>query len=154
MQSAATGDREGFLRDARLCANWMLGDFARLLHAHDIEIGDAKVSPEQLYAMIFAVREGKITGAAAKTVFEEMFATGKGADTVIRDLGLEPIGGDDEISAIVDSVIARNPKAVADFNAGKQEAIKFLVGQAMRETRGLANPNTLADLLTRRLSGN
>jgi aspartyl-tRNA(Asn)/glutamyl-tRNA(Gln) amidotransferase subunit B len=130
----------------------MLGDFARLLHANDIDINESKVAPAELYAMILAVRDGTITGAAAKTVFEQMFASGMGARAVIKDLGLEAIGGVDEISGIVAAVIERHPKAVADFHAGKQEAVKFLVGQAMREAKGRADPNTLSEEIIKELA--
>jgi aspartyl-tRNA(Asn)/glutamyl-tRNA(Gln) amidotransferase subunit B len=151
---AREGDGAAFLREAKQVSNWMLGDFARLLHASGADIGDAKVAPEELYAMIVAVRDGTITGAAAKAVFEQMFANGHGAGEVIKELGLEAIGGADEISAIVAAVIERHPKAVADFHAGKQEAVKFLVGQAMREAKGRADPNTLSEQITQQLTRN
>ena len=80
-----------------------------------------------------------------------MFATGKPPAAIIKDLGLEQISGSDEIGGIVDGVLEANPKAVEDFRAGKQEAIKFLVGQAMRETRGRANPETLTEILKAKL---
>ena len=101
--------------------------------------------------MIALIDEGTISGKIAKSVFEEMFQTGKAPAAVIRDLGLEQISGSEEIGAIVDRVIAANPKPVAEYKAGKQEAIKFLVGQAMRETRGRANPATLTEILTAKL---
>ena len=72
---------------------------------------------------------------------------------VVRELGLEQISGTDEIAELVGAVIAANPKPVADYRAGKQEAMKFLVGQAMRETRGRANPATLTEMLTAKLAG-
>jgi len=103
--------------------------------------------------MILAVRDGTITGAAAKTVFEQMFASGMSARAAIKDLGLEAIGGTDEISTIVAAVIERHPKAVADFHAGKQEAVKFLVGQAMREAKGRADPNALSVEIAKQLAG-
>jgi aspartyl-tRNA(Asn)/glutamyl-tRNA(Gln) amidotransferase subunit B len=135
----------------KLVANWMLNDFARLLHASDMEIEDAQIGPENLYAMIALIEEGTITGSSAKSVFEEMFSSGKAPAALIKELGLEQISGSDEIGAIVDGVIEANPKAVEDYRAGKQEAIKFLVGQAMRETRGRANPATLTEILQAKL---
>jgi len=140
-----------FARRAKLVANWMLGDFARLLNAGGLDIVDARIAPEDLYAMIALVEDGTITGSAAKAVFEEMFRSGKPPRTVVGELGLEQISGEDEIAAVVEKVIAANPKPVADFKAGKQEAIKFLVGQAMRETRGRANPAVLTELLKAKL---
>jgi aspartyl-tRNA(Asn)/glutamyl-tRNA(Gln) amidotransferase subunit B len=136
---------------ARQVANWMIGDLARLLHASDVDITETKVAPESLYAMIALVEEGTISGKIAKTVFEEMFSSGKDPTAIIEELGLEQISGSDEIGGIVDRIIEANPKAVEDFRAGKQEAIKFLVGQAMRETRGRANPATLTEILQAKL---
>jgi aspartyl-tRNA(Asn)/glutamyl-tRNA(Gln) amidotransferase subunit B len=145
--------REAFLKTARDVANWMIGDFARLLNAASLDITDARVSPDNLYAMIALVEDGTITGASAKSVFEEMFATGKPPKTLIADLGLEQISGSDEIGAIVEGVIARHEKPVADYQAGKQEALKFLVGQVMRETRGRANAATVTEILKAKLDG-
>jgi aspartyl-tRNA(Asn)/glutamyl-tRNA(Gln) amidotransferase subunit B len=132
-------------------ANWMLNDLARLLHAEGIEIQSSRISAQHLYAMIALVAEGTISNTIAKSVLEEMFRTGKEPATVVRELGLEQISGADEIGGIVDRVIAANPKPVEDFRAGKQEAIKFLVGQAMKETRGRANPASLTEILKARL---
>ncbi len=136
---------------AKKTANWMLGDFARLLNAANLDVTAARVSPEDLYAMIALVEDGTITGTIAKSVFEEMFRSGKPPAAVIKELGLEQISGSGEISAIVDRVLEANPKPVEDFRAGKQEAIKFLVGQAMRETRGRANPVSLTEILKAKL---
>ena len=133
---------------SRAVANWMLGDFARLLHADGYGHQRRRRSRRNdLYAMIALVEEGTITGTIAKSVFEEMFRTGKEPAAVVKELGLEQISGADEIGGIVDRVIEANPKPVEDYRAGKQEAIKFLVGQAMRETRGRANPATLTEIL-------
>jgi aspartyl-tRNA(Asn)/glutamyl-tRNA(Gln) amidotransferase subunit B len=139
------------VRYARDVANWMIGDFARLLNASDMEITESKISPPDLYAMIALIAEETITGATAKSVFEEMFRTGEPPVNVVKKLGLEQIGASDEIIAVADRVIEANPKAVDDYHAGKQEAIKFLVGQAMRETRGRANPATLTEILKAKL---
>src|SRR6185437_15415426 len=90
--------------------------------------------------------EGKITGAVAKEVFEKMAETGEDAAAIVEKAGLGQIGEADELAGIVRKVIAANDKAVADYHAGKESAIKFLIGQAMRETRGRANPQTLQSL--------
>jgi aspartyl-tRNA(Asn)/glutamyl-tRNA(Gln) amidotransferase subunit B len=138
-------------RYARQVANWMIGDFARLLHAAGSDIGDTKVAAIDLYGMIDLVERGVLTGTSAKAVFEEMFSTGKRPGQLIKDLGLEQISGSDEIGGIVDGVLEANPKAVEDYRAGKQEAVKFLVGQAMRATRGRANAETLTEVLKAKL---
>jgi aspartyl-tRNA(Asn)/glutamyl-tRNA(Gln) amidotransferase subunit B len=149
--TGASADDSARLRMAKQVANWMIGELARLLNVSEMDIDAVKIAPADLHAMITLVEEGTITGTIAKSVFEEMFRTGKPPADVIRDLGLEQISGADEITAIADRVLEANPKAVADFYAGKQEAIKFLVGQAMRETRGRANPGTLTETLKTRL---
>jgi aspartyl-tRNA(Asn)/glutamyl-tRNA(Gln) amidotransferase subunit B len=141
-------------RYAKQAANWMIGDFTRLLHAAGIEVGESKVTPESLHALLALLDAKTITVTIAKSVFEEMFSSGKEPGLIIKELGLEPISGADEMRAVCERVVAANPKAVADYRAGKQEAVKFLVGQAMRETRGRANPETLAELLKSILDAN
>jgi aspartyl-tRNA(Asn)/glutamyl-tRNA(Gln) amidotransferase subunit B len=141
-------------RYAKQAANWMIGDFTRLLHAAGIEVGESKVTPESLHALLALLDAKTITVTIAKSVFEEMFSSGKEPGPIIKELGLEPISGADEMRAVCERVVAANPKAVADYRAGKQEAVKFLVGQAMRETRGRANPETLAELLKAKLDAN
>ena len=148
---AKAKDEAARVRYARQVANWMIGDFARLLHAAALDVADAKVKPVDLYGMIDLVEQGAITGTSAKTVFEEMFATGKAPGDLIKDLGLEQISGSDEIGGIADAVLEANPKAVEDYRAGKQEAVKFLVGQAMRAARGRANAETLTEILKAKL---
>jgi aspartyl-tRNA(Asn)/glutamyl-tRNA(Gln) amidotransferase subunit B len=149
---ARAKDEGSRLRYARQVANWMIGDLTRLLHAEGLDITETKVRPADLYGMIDLIEGGTISGKIAKTVFEEMFASGKAAAAIIKDLGLEQISGSDEIGDIVDKVLEANPRAVEDFRAGKQEAVKFLVGQAMRETRGRANPETLTETLKTKLA--
>ncbi len=151
LQPAAAQAEKTRLRLAKQAANWMLGDMARLLHVSNVDIEASPVAPQDLYAMIALVEDGTISGKIAKSVFEEMFRFGKAPSAIIADLGLEQISGADEIGGIVERVIAAHPKPVEEYRAGKQEAIKFLVGQAMRETRGRANPATLTEILKAKL---
>jgi aspartyl-tRNA(Asn)/glutamyl-tRNA(Gln) amidotransferase subunit B len=138
-------------RFAKQTANWLLGDMSRLLHAADLDVTQTLILASDLYAMIALVEDGTISGKIAKSVFEEMFATGKPPDSIIRDLGLEQISGSDEISGIVERVLEANPKPVEEYRSGKHEAMKFLVGQVMRESRGRANPATLTEILKAKL---
>jgi aspartyl-tRNA(Asn)/glutamyl-tRNA(Gln) amidotransferase subunit B len=138
-------------RHAREIANWMIGEFARLLHASGLEIEDARISPRDLYGIVALVESGTVSGPAAKTAFEEMFRSGKAPADVVRELGLQQISGSDEIAELVGAVLEANPKPVAEYRAGKQEALKFLVGQAMRQSRGRANPAMLTEMLTAKL---
>jgi aspartyl-tRNA(Asn)/glutamyl-tRNA(Gln) amidotransferase subunit B len=149
--AAAREAGKDVVKYAHEAANWLIGDFARVLNAADMDIGDVKLPATNLYAMIALVEEGVISGPAAKQVFEEMFRTGKAPGDVVRELGLEQISGSDELVGVADRVIAANAKAVEDYRGGKQEALKFLVGQAMRESRGRANPETMTEILRARL---
>jgi aspartyl-tRNA(Asn)/glutamyl-tRNA(Gln) amidotransferase subunit B len=132
---------------AKAVSNWMSGDFTRLLHATDTEIGDSRVTPEHLVAMLDLIDNGTLSGAAAKAVFEEVFNTGKRATEIIAERGLTQISDAQEIDGIVSRVIATNTQAVSDFKKGKEQALTFLVGQVMRETKGRANPSLVNKLL-------
>ncbi len=148
----ATGDDDRLRRRAKAIANWMLGDFARLLNASGIEISDAKVPAKDLHALIVLIEEGTVSTTGAKGVFEEMFRTGKAPRDIVEEQGLTQISAADELTGVIEQVIAQNPKPVADFRGGKEEAIKFLVGQVMRETRGRAKPDLVHQLLREELT--
>ena len=151
MNAVPAGDA-ALLPRAKAIANWMIGDFARLLNASDIDIGQAKVAAVDLHDMIVMIEGETISTTGAKGVFEEMFRTGKPPAAIVNEKGLTQISGADELGRIVEKVIAENPKPVADFRGGKDAAIKALVGLVMRETRGRAKPGLVQDLLRDRLS--
>ena len=137
---------------AKAVANWMLGDFARLLNAEGIEIAESKVRPAQLADLVALIEEGTITTTGAKGVFEELFRSGKAPRQIVEEQGLTQISAADELTGVVEQVIAGNPKPVSDYHGGKEEALKALVGLVMRQTRGRANPQLVHDLLRERLS--
>ena len=95
--------------------------------------------------------EGIISGRIAKTVFEEMFASGKDPGDIVKEKGLVQISDKSAIMAVVEDVLAKNPKSAADFRAGKERALGFLVGQVMKTTRGKANPELVDKLLKEKL---
>ncbi len=136
---------------AKLISNWLLGEFSRLLNATNIEIRDVKVSPSQVCELLELMQGGKITGPAAKQVWEEMFATGKSAADIVTQKGLTQISDATELEKATGQVIAENPQAVADYKAGKETALKFLVGQLMRATKGRANPQAASELFKKKL---
>lgn len=138
-------------RKAKEASNWLLGEFSRLLNATSTEIGDSKVGPEQFCQLLDLIREGGISGSGAKTVFEEMFNTGKNADEIINQQGLSQISDTEALEKEVVAVISGNTRAVADYKAGKAQSLKFLVGQVMKATRGRANPKLVNELLTKKL---
>jgi aspartyl-tRNA(Asn)/glutamyl-tRNA(Gln) amidotransferase subunit B len=138
-------------KNAKTVANWILGEFARLLNATGSEIGESKVEPQQLVDLIGLVRNGTLNNNMAKVVFEDMFTTGKKAAEIVVEKGLAQVSDAPELEGIVDRVLAENERAVADFREGKEQALKFLVGQVMRATKGQANPKIVNEVLARRL---
>ena len=138
---------------AKLGSNWILGEVSRITNANNIDIVDfrKRVSPERLVRLTDLIVKGSVSGTTAKPVLEEMFQTGKDADDIIAQEGLSQISDADEIETTVSQVIADNPKALADFKAGKEQALKFLVGQVMKATRGRANPQLANELLKKKL---
>lgn len=137
---------------AKAAANWIAGDFARLLNAEGIEIQDSKITPEALAELLALQDAGTISGKTAKDIFEQMFNTGKAPGAIVEESGLKQITSGDEIDGVVEEVIAANPKPVQDYRNGKEEAIKFLVGQVMRETRGRASPDVVVNILREKLN--
>jgi aspartyl-tRNA(Asn)/glutamyl-tRNA(Gln) amidotransferase subunit B len=140
-------------KGAKVVGNWLLGEFTRLLHATGTEIDDAKVTPELLVEMLVLIDEGTLSGAAAKKVLEEMFASGRRAGEIVTERGLAQMSDAREIAGVVAQVIDTNSQAVADFKMGKEQALTFLVGQVMRETKGRANPAEVNRLLKEKLEG-
>ncbi len=136
---------------AKMVANWLLGEFSRLLNVTNTEISDSKVSPSALFYMLQLIHKGSISGTSAKLVFEEMFNTGKPATDIITQQGLSQISDAQQLEAAVVEVINSNAQAVADFKAGKEQALKFIVGQVMKTTRGRANPKLVNELLKEKL---
>ncbi|HET8943804.1 MAG TPA: Asp-tRNA(Asn)/Glu-tRNA(Gln) amidotransferase subunit GatB [Dehalococcoidia bacterium] len=136
---------------AKTVANWMNGEFARLLNASNLEIEESRVTPEALSQLIDLIEDETISGKTAKDVFEEMFKTGNAPKAIVETAGLTQISSGDAISEAVDRVIQANPKPVEDFRGGKEEAIKFLVGQVMRETKGRARPDLATEILREKL---
>ena len=136
---------------AKLISNWLLGEISRLCNIGNVEIQQTKVSPELLCDLIELTQKGALSGPAAKQVCEMMFNTGKPAEVIVAEQGLSQISASGELENAVDKILNDNPQAVADFKAGKETALKFLVGQLMRATRGRANPQVANDLLKTKL---
>ncbi|MFC2005460.1 Asp-tRNA(Asn)/Glu-tRNA(Gln) amidotransferase subunit GatB [Chloroflexota bacterium] len=138
---------------AKLGSNWILGEVSRITNANNIDIVEfrQKVSPARLVKLTNLVVKGSVSGTGAKPVLEEMFNTGKDATEIITQRGLSQISDTHEIEEAVGQAITTNTQAVADFKAGKETAIKFLVGQIMKATRGRANPQLVNELLKNKL---
>ncbi|MDR3560042.1 MAG: Asp-tRNA(Asn)/Glu-tRNA(Gln) amidotransferase subunit GatB [Negativicutes bacterium] len=137
--------------DAKTAANWLMGEVSKHLNTAGQDIDVSPVSPKQLAELIALLDKGTISGKIAKTVFEAMWSSGKDAGTIVKEQGLVQISDEGEIVAVVEAVIAANPQSVADYQAGKDRAIGFLVGQVMKETKGRANPELANRLLRERM---
>jgi len=136
---------------AKSVSNWLSGEFARLLNLNNIEVdkAEAKVPPPHLVELLDLIDQGTLSGPAAKTVFEEMFHTGKPAKEIVTERELTQISDASAIEEVVRQVIATNTQAVLDFKAGKEQALTFLVGQVMKATKGRANPKLVNEMLRR-----
>ena len=135
---------------AKTVANWMNGELARLLNATGTDFEQTKVEPKGLVEMIDLIDKGTLSTKLAKTVFEEMFGSGRSASAIVAENGLTQVSDSSEIDAMIQKTIDDNPKAVADLVAGKEQALKFLVGQVMKLTKGRANPQMVNNLLSER----
>ncbi|MCZ2110248.1 MAG: Asp-tRNA(Asn)/Glu-tRNA(Gln) amidotransferase subunit GatB [Dehalococcoidia bacterium] len=138
-------------RSMKLAANWTLGEVGRWCNANSREITEFPVAPDRLAELVRMVEDGEVTGQVGKDVFEQMTASGKRASEIVEVSGLAQISGADELTGIARTVIAANDKAVADYHAGKNSAIGFLMGQVMRQTGGRANPQVVQELLRQEL---
>ena len=138
-------------RAAKVTANWVLGEVGRWTNTSGHGIAELPIKPAQLGELIGLVEAGTITASVAKEVFDRMAETGKSAGEIVEAAGLAQISGADEILAVVTKVISANDKAVADYRAGKGTALKFLMGQVMRETGRRANPQVVEGLIAKEL---
>lgn len=137
--------------DAKAAANWLMGDLSKHLNAGEATIDECLVTPERLAGLLALLDKGTISSKIAKTVFEEMWTSGKTAETIVQEKGLVQISDEGAIIAVVEAVIAASPQSVADYQAGKERAIGFLVGQVMKQTKGRANPELVNKLLRERM---
>ena len=137
--------------DDKGVANWLLGDVSAYLNNEGIEIEAFPIKPENLGEMVGLVKAGVLSSKLAKKVFAEMLKEDKSPKALVQELGLEQVSDEGAIAAIVDEVLAENPQSIADFKAGKDRAIGFLVGQVMKKSRGKANPGMVNKLLVEKM---
>ncbi|MBP5094178.1 MAG: Asp-tRNA(Asn)/Glu-tRNA(Gln) amidotransferase subunit GatB [Abditibacteriota bacterium] len=138
-------------KDPKAVANWILGDFMKMMNATGTALADTKITPELLCGMLELIDKGTINRNIAKKVFEEMFETGKSAAQIVKEKGLEQVTDTGAIEGAVDAVIAAHPAEVERFKNGEVKLMGFFVGQIMRETKGKANPAAINKLLSEKL---
>jgi aspartyl-tRNA(Asn)/glutamyl-tRNA(Gln) amidotransferase subunit B len=139
---------------AKLASNWIMGELSRRINAGEGTIEEAPVTAALLAALIARIADGTISNNAARQVFDALWSgEGKDVDAVIEGKGLKQMSDSGALEKIVDDVIAANPDNVAQFKAGKDKAFNALVGQAMKASKGKANPAQVNELLRRKLGG-
>ncbi len=140
---------------AKPAANWMMGDVASTLNREGIEIGESPVSAEQLSLLLKRIADGTISNKIAKEVFAAMWEAKSSsaalADELIESKGLKQISDTGALEKIIDDVLAANTKSVEEYQSGKEKAFNALIGQAMKASKGKANPAQLTDLLKQKL---
>ncbi len=137
--------------EAKLAANWVMGNLSAALNKDDLEVKDSPVSAEMLGGMIKRISDNTISGKIAKDVFEAMWNGEGDADAVIESKGLKQITDSGAIEAMIDEIIANNQSQVEEFRAGKEKVLGFFVGQVMKASKGKANPGQVNQLLRDKL---
>ena len=134
-------------------SNWITGPLSARLNDENLEFAQSRVTPEQLRKLNARIDDGTLSGKMAKDVFDAMWAGEGDPDAIIAKRGLKQISDSGELEKIVDQVIAANARQVADYKSGKEKAFNSLVGQAMKLTKGKANPQQVSEMLKRKLGG-
>jgi aspartyl-tRNA(Asn)/glutamyl-tRNA(Gln) amidotransferase subunit B len=139
-------------RQPKLVANWLMGEVSKRLNTEGREIDAAPVAPATLAQLIGRIQDGTISNNAAKQVFDALWSgDASGVDAIIEAKGLKQMNDTGALEAIVDEVIAKNPKSVEEYRAGKDKAFNALVGQVMKASKGKANPAQASELLKQKL---
>ncbi len=138
---------------AKLAANWLMGEVSKRLNAESRDIADVPLLPATLGALIRRIADGTVSHNGARQVFDDLWSgEASDVDAVIEAKGLKQMNDSGALLAIVDEVIAANDKSVAEFRAGKDRAFNALVGQVMKASKGKANPTQAGELLRKRLT--
>jgi aspartyl-tRNA(Asn)/glutamyl-tRNA(Gln) amidotransferase subunit B len=137
--------------DAKTAANWVMGDLLAALKAENRDIADSPVSAENLGALVKMIASGELSGKLAKEIFPQMFAAGEAPGAIAEREGLKQISDTGALDAVIADVIAANPKQVEQYRGGKTTVMNFLLGQAMKATRGQANVSLVTELLKQKL---
>jgi aspartyl-tRNA(Asn)/glutamyl-tRNA(Gln) amidotransferase subunit B len=149
----AVVDRSGAKRDPKIAANWVTGELFGALGRADIAIANSPISAAQLGGLIDLIADDTISSRIAKDVFDEMFKTGREASAIIEEKGLRQITDAGALEALVDRLIADNPEQAEQYRSGNTKVAGWFTGQAMKATRGQANPQMVNQLLKDRLGG-
>jgi len=137
---------------SKLVANWLINHLFKHLNESGAKIEDCKITPENFAEFITLVYHGKINNLSAGQILEVMFETGEDPSVILEEKNLVQMDNQEELEEIIEKIINDNPSVVDDFKAGKEAALKFLIGQAMKATQGKANPQTVNRIFKQKLS--
>jgi aspartyl-tRNA(Asn)/glutamyl-tRNA(Gln) amidotransferase subunit B len=138
---------------AKTVSNWVMGEVTRALNEDGKSIGDSPVTPALLADLLKLIEKGTISGKIAKTVFDEMYKTGKEPAAIVAEKGLVQVSDTGAIEAIIDEVLAKEAGQLAEYRSGKDKLFGFFVGQVMKASKGKANPALVNELLLKKLNG-
>ena len=145
-------EHEKILGLIKLASNYLISDLLGLLKGESVKNEKFLIDAENFSEFIGLIYDGKISSKIAKMVLEEMFKTGGDPSNIIKEKGLSQINDESEIEKVTEKVISQNPKVIEDYRKGKENAFQFLIGKVMAETRGKANPQTVGEILRKKLS--
>jgi aspartyl-tRNA(Asn)/glutamyl-tRNA(Gln) amidotransferase subunit B len=137
----------------KTAANWIMGEVTRALNDDGRSIAECPVTPRLLAGLLSLIDKGTISGKIAKTVFDEMYRTGKEPADIVEEKGLVQVSDTGEIERIIDEIMAANAGQVEEYRGGKEKVLGFFVGQVMRASKGKANPAVVNELLLKKLKG-
>ena len=142
--------------NAKAVANWILSDVSRILNENEMEPEQIPFSGRELAELVILIDKGTISSAIGKKVVEELFTYNKEnmkePQDIIKEKGWIQISDENEIKEVVMKILQENPQSIADYRAGKDRALGFLVGQAMKQTKGKANPQMLNEMFLKELN--
>jgi aspartyl-tRNA(Asn)/glutamyl-tRNA(Gln) amidotransferase subunit B len=139
--------------NAKAVSNWIMGDLTRALNDSGTSIEGCPVTPLLLAELLKLIENGTISGKIAKTVFDEMWKSGKNPATIVQEQGLVQVSDSGAIEAIIDEILTREAGQVAEYRSGKDRLFGFFVGQVMKASKGKANPALVSELLLNKLKG-
>ncbi len=139
--------------NAKVCANWMLGEVNAALNKSELSIAESPITPTQLSGLIKRITDNTISNKIAKTVFEAMWKGEGSADEIIEAKGLKQVTDTGLIEKVIDEIMANNQGQVEQYRGGKEKVFGFFVGQTMKATQGKANPQQVNELLKKKLKG-
>ena len=133
--------------EPKTLSNWIMSELLRELKADEREINECPVKPDQLGSLLKLVAKGEISGKMAKTIFSEMYRTGKDPVEIVKEKGLELVSDTSHLNAIIEEIMNDHTEQVRQYRAGKEKILGFFVGQVMKKTRGQADPRAVNELL-------